>query len=47
MNAPPNTAKVDLILRYEEGTHVLSGSTYLRCEQGIWVDAGTQAPLSP
>ena len=34
-------------LWYEEGSHVLSGSTYLRCERGIWVDAGTQAPVSP
>ena len=34
-------------LLYDEGSHVLSGSTYLRCEQGIWVDAGTQASLSP
>ena len=34
-------------LLYAEGSHVLSGSTYLRCEQGIWVEAGTQVPLSP
>lgn len=32
---------------YAEGTHVLSGSTYLRCERGIWVEAGTQVPVSP
>lgn len=24
---------------YAEGSHVLSGSTYLRCEHGIWVEA--------
>jgi hypothetical protein len=29
---------------YAEGSHVLSGSTYLRCERGIWVEAGTQVP---
>lgn len=33
--------------RYDEGSFVLSGSTYLRCERGIWVEAGTTAPLSP
>lgn len=32
---------------YGEGSHVLSGSTYLRCEAGIWVEAGTQVPISP
>jgi hypothetical protein len=32
---------------YSEGGHVLSGSTYLRCERGIWVEAGTNLPLSP
>lgn len=30
-----------------EGAHVLSGSTYFRCERGIWVEAGTEAPVSP
>lgn len=34
-------------LPYGEGSYVLSGSTYLRCERGIWVDAGTEAPVSP
>jgi Protein of unknown function (DUF1496) len=33
--------------RYSEGAHVLSGSTYYRCERGIWVEAGTGAPVSP
>lgn len=32
---------------YAEGKHVLSGSTYLRCEGGVWVEAGTQVPVSP
>jgi hypothetical protein len=32
---------------YGEGVHVLSGSTYYRCERGIWVEAGTGAPVSP
>lgn len=31
-------------VRYEEGAIVMSGSTYLRCEQGIWVEAGAQVP---
>jgi hypothetical protein len=31
---------------YAEGSHVLSGSTYLRCERGIWVEAGTHVPPS-
>jgi hypothetical protein len=34
-------------LLYSEGSYVLSGSTYLRCERGIWVEAGTQTGLSP
>lgn len=34
-------------LCYAEGGFVLSGSTYLRCERGIWVEAGSTAPLSP
>ena len=25
---------------YREGEKVLSGSTYLRCERGIWVELG-------
>ena len=32
---------------YAEGSYVLSGSTYLRCERGIWVEAGTNIPVSP
>jgi hypothetical protein len=27
---------------YPDGNHVLSGETYLRCERGIWVEAGTR-----
>lgn len=30
---------------YAEGSYVLSGSTYLRCEHGIWVEADTKAPI--
>jgi hypothetical protein len=29
---------------YREGAHVQSGSTYLRCERGIWVELGQQVP---
>lgn len=29
-------------LFYADGCHVLSGQTYLRCERGIWVEAGTR-----
>jgi len=32
---------------YPEGSHVLSGNTYLRCERGIWREAGSRVPLSP
>lgn len=32
---------------YEEGAYVLSGSTCLRCEGGIWVEAGTSEPRAP
>lgn len=32
---------------YAEGSYVLSGTTYLRCERGIWVEAGTEIPVSP
>jgi Protein of unknown function (DUF1496) len=32
---------------YSDGSHVLSGSTYFRCEGGIWVEAGNQVPVSP
>jgi hypothetical protein len=31
-------------VQYGEGALVLSGSTYLRCERGIWVEAGAQVP---
>ena len=34
-------------VRYGEGSYVLSGSTCLRCERGIWVEAGTTTSLSP
>ncbi len=27
-------------VRYEEGSLVMSGSTCMRCEQGIWVEVG-------
>jgi hypothetical protein len=27
-------------VRYAEGTHVMSGTTCLRCERGIWVEVG-------
>ena len=27
-------------VRYEEGALVMSGSTCMRCEQGIWVEVG-------
>jgi hypothetical protein len=32
---------------YRDGAHVLSGSTYYRCERGIWMEVGTQVPVSP
>ncbi len=32
---------------YGEGAHVLSGSTYYRCERGIWVEVGLRVPESP
>ncbi len=32
---------------YGEGSDVLSGSTYLRCQRGIWIEIGTQVPISP
>lgn len=31
-------------LCYEEGSLVMSGSTCLRCERGIWVEDATQVP---
>ncbi len=30
---------------YAEGSYVLSGSTYLRCERGIWVENVANAPV--
>jgi len=30
--------------RFPNGALVLSGSTCLRCERGIWVEAGTRLP---
>ena len=33
--------------RYAEGRYVLSGTTYMRCEGGIWVEAGSEVPVSP
>lgn len=30
---------------YAEGRYVLSGSTYLRCEHGIWVEADSNVPI--
>ena len=27
-------------VRYPEGAHVMSGTTRLRCERGIWVEVG-------
>ncbi|HXW73217.1 MAG TPA: hypothetical protein VEK10_00275 [Steroidobacteraceae bacterium] len=30
--------------RFPNGALVLSGSTCLRCERGIWVDVGTRLP---
>lgn len=32
---------------YGEGSHVLSGTTYLRCERGIWVEVGSPVPVAP
>jgi hypothetical protein len=32
---------------YAEGSCVLCGSTYLRCERGIWREVGTSVPVSP
>ncbi|HUI58667.1 MAG TPA: hypothetical protein VLX90_00510 [Steroidobacteraceae bacterium] len=29
---------------YADGVLIMSGSSCLRCELGIWVEAGTQAP---
>ena len=32
---------------YPNGSHVRSGSTYLRCERGIWVEVGSRVPVVP
>ena len=29
---------------YTDGSHVRSGSTYLRCERGMWVEVESQVP---
>jgi len=29
---------------YANGDHVLSGSTILRCDRGIWLEVGTRVP---
>jgi hypothetical protein len=29
---------------YAEGGHVKSGSTFLRCERGVWFEVGGQVP---
>ncbi len=29
---------------YAEGALIMSGSTRLRCDRGIWVEAGTEVP---
>jgi hypothetical protein len=34
-------------VHYEEDSFMRIGGTCLRCERGIWVEAGTTAPLSP
>lgn len=31
---------------YAEGSYVLSGSTYLRCERGIWVETVANGPVA-
>jgi hypothetical protein len=31
-------------VQYADGTLIMSGSTCLRCELGIWVEAGTKVP---
>lgn len=30
---------------YPNGSYVLSGSTYLRCERGIWVEMGSNVSV--
>jgi Protein of unknown function (DUF1496) len=32
---------------YADGARVLSGNPYLRCEHGVWVEAGTLVTESP
>jgi hypothetical protein len=39
---PPGCYFNDVL--YAHASHVLSGDTYLRCERGIWVEAGTRIP---
>ena len=29
---------------YADGEHVASGSTLLRCEHGVWIEAATRVP---
>lgn len=29
---------------YPEGAEVASGSTFLRCDRGVWVDTGVKVP---
>jgi hypothetical protein len=31
-------------VQYANETLIMSGSTCLRCERGVWVDAGTEVP---
>lgn len=31
----------------KEGSYVRSGGTYLRCDRGIWVEAGIRVPIAP
>jgi hypothetical protein len=31
-------------VQYADGSLIMSGSTCLRCERGIWVEAGTEVP---
>ncbi len=31
-------------VRFSDGTVVMSGSTYLRCEHGVWIEVGNEVP---
>jgi hypothetical protein len=31
-------------VQYPDATLIMSGSTCLRCERGVWVDVGTERP---